>query len=382
MAFECNCIQINLIEGQTVIQDEIFSSGEFNGQQYWQYEYESVILYLFWSVDRWFINDVLGSNVNAFAELQVFGCPFGTFAFQRGFKIDLIIKPCGSCFSVEDRTEREYKSIKLPQIFNEQDRGWKDCCCEPMLVLAGGGNETWKNDVTSAWIKLSDPTDSVSFDLYKDGVLSSYVPSLVPFPRENNAFYTTIRWNDVLNLEGTGCYTLKVSYNISGVIATFTWGSYFLKPYSIENAMRTSRIRVKFNLNQQVEGINFTDANVEDVIRFKGFIGERQPNMEIDNLIYQNRQVKSVVRENLNTYKITTDPSLECVIRKLTDLYLLSENEMWISDYNRNNHSYRYLDLPVIVQESPEINYIDLQQRKAILTCVVGDKIKNYRTYF
>ena len=88
---------------------------------------------------------------------------------------------------------------------------------------------------------------------------------------------------------------------------SFTWGVYDLRTYSIQNALKTARIRVKLNLKQQIEGINFTDSNVEDSIRFFGFIGERQSNMEIDNLIYQNRVVRSVVRENLDTYEIKTD---------------------------------------------------------------------------
>ena len=121
---------------------------------------------------------------------------------------------------------------------------------------------------------------------------------------------------------------------------------------------------------------------VEDCIRFYGFIGNRQPNMEIDNLIYQNRVVRSVVRENLDTYEINTDPYTDETIRRLTDLYLLSENDMFISDYNAFNNSYRINDVPVIVQDSPEIDYIDKLQRKAVLTCLVGDKTKNKRTFY
>lgn len=301
---------------------------------------------------------------------------------EFGITIALCEPP--TCVNHEDRHEQEFKSIKLPKPFTEQNRGWKDCCvCSPMLTLASlTDSESWKNDVTSAWIKLSDPTDVVSFQLYKNNVLTTYTPTLVSFPNESDAYYTTIQWKDVLASDGIGCFELRVSYDISGVTGNYVWGSYNLREYSIQNALKTARIRVKFNLQQEIEGINFTNANVEDCIRFNGFIGERQPNTEIDNLIYQNREVKTVVRENLNKYTITTDPSEECLITKLTDLYLLSENEMFISDYNAHNHSYKYLDLPVIVEESPEIDYLDILQRKAKLTCVVGDRRKNKRTFY
>ncbi len=91
--------------------------------------------------------------------------------------------------------------------------------------------------------------------------------------------------------------------------------------------------------------------------------------------------MKSVIRENLNSYEIKTDPLKEEFTTKLTDLYLLSENELFISDYNAHNHSYKINDLPVIVEESPEINYFDYA-RDASLTCKVGDKFKNKRTYY
>jgi hypothetical protein len=60
---------------------------------------------------------------------------------------------------------------------------------------------------------------------------------------------------------------------------------------------------------------------------------------------------------------------------------LFSENELYISDYNAHNHSYRYLDLPVIVSESPSVEYKDLS-RKAVLKCKVADKFKNQRTFY
>lgn len=282
----------------------------------------------------------------------------------------------------QQRIEKFYNSIQLPVIFEEQNRGFFRCC-EPVIVLGSNDPETWKNDVNSAWIKISDPADSFNFILELDDVpVTNYVLTVNEFPNEDNAFYTTIFWNEVLNLEGPGCFTLKIKYNISGIIGEFVWGIYKLLPYSIYNALGTARIRVFLNLRQEIENINFTGANVEDSIRFRGFIGDSQPNMEIDNLIYQDRGVKTVVRENLRSFIITTDPSSEEIISKFVELYLLSENELFISDYNAHNHSYKILDLAQVVQESPEIDYLDRFQRKAVLTCVVADRKKDKRTFY
>ena len=91
--------------------------------------------------------------------------------------------------------------------------------------------------------------------------------------------------------------------------------------------------------------------------------------------------MKRVLRENLNQYEILTDPLDECQLLPLIDVYLLSENELFISDYNAHNFTYNYKDLPVILEESAEIEYYDFS-RKASLKAVVGDKFKNKRTYF
>jgi hypothetical protein len=92
--------------------------------------------------------------------------------------------------------------------------------------------------------------------------------------------------------------------------------------------------------------------------------------------------MKKVTRENLNKYTLTTIPlKYNGYIDRIVDLFLLSENELYISDFNALNPSYNYLDLPVILSESPEIKYND-GVRKASLTAIFSDKIKNSRSYF
>jgi hypothetical protein len=392
--------QIQLPGEPPAIIEHTFASaaGFFNGKPYWFWcePANNVGYELFYRPDEhdncaWYLVETKcnsafsGSGTGQFVLPGVCGCPIGDFIIGGTPSIwldEFYTEPCiVICEPIEDRHFRKFDSIRLPEVFEEQERGFKICCDCPMLVL-GGGTKSWENDITSAWIKLSAPSDSANFVLKKDGVVSAYAPAIYEFPNEENAFYTTIPWTDVLSEDGIGCYTLSIEYNISGIIGELMWGQYNLKPYSINNALETARVRVKYNLQQEIEGINFTGANVEDCIRFNGFIGDRQPNMEIDNLTYQNRVVKTVVRENLDTFTIMTDPLMECFISPMCNLFLLSENEMWISDYNAHNHSYRINDIPVVVEESPEIDYLDQFQRKAILTCVVGLRTKNRRTHY
>jgi len=282
----------------------------------------------------------------------------------------------------EQRVTQFFSSVKLPETPASLEFDQFECC-ERLLVLADSSDDvSYKNDITSAWIKLASISDTYSFNLTKDGVATTYTPTPKAFVKENNAFYVTIPWREVLATDGIGCYKLEIDYSIGGITGTVLWGEYNLQEFSLDNANTTCRLKVVLNLKQEIEGIDFTDSNVVDTIRINGFIGNRQPNMEVDNLTYSDRKVKSVVRENLYTYELATDPYKNDVISKLTDLYLLSENEMFISDYNFHNHSHQILDVPVIVNESPEIDYLEKYQRRAVLTALLGDKNVNKRTFY
>ncbi len=375
----CTCVKVEIIGAETDILSAN-QAGVINGFYYYTFVYDAATYYLYFnSVEsRWEINqDTIGGTLVAYAIID-YSCPI----FEGWTNaLELIINTFScTCTPREDRIFRQYEVVKLPDTFVEQNRGLKDCCCS-YYVLGSPDQETWKKDQTSAWIKLSDLGDTHTFTLYKNGQPTTYVCPNYSFVNEPNAFYTTIEWSDVLESDGVGCYTLKVEFVISGITGDFTWGKYDLKPYSIQNALKTARIKAIFNGYHEVDQIDFTASNVESTHRFFGYIGNRQPNTEIDNIIYDNREMKRVIRENLNDYEIITEPSDECIIRPMVELYLLSENQLFISDYNAHNHSYRYLDIPVIVSESAQIEYKDLS-RKATLTCKVSDKFKLNRTYY
>ena len=378
----CKCLIVAIQETNEapIFTFELQNSGSYNGKNTWEWSVGTTNYYMFFDGSDWQVTtDSIGGTAFVATLNSVLNCPDSAAWILGPFIFSFETKSCG-CVKREDRYAQEFKAVKLPSTFQEQNRGLKDCCCKQM-VLASAENESWKNDVTSAWIKISDLTDSYSFKLYKEGQLTNYTPTTNNFINDNLAFYTTIEWRDVLQSDGIGCYKIVIEYQISGISGQLIWGEYQLKSYSIQNALKTARIKAIFNGFHEVENIDFTASNVVSTHRFYGFIGDQQPNMAIDNLIYNNREMKRNIRENLFDYTITTDPENECIIRPLVELYLLSENELFISDYNAHNYSYRYLDLPVIVSESPAIEYKDFS-RKAILTCKVEDKFKNKRTYY
>lgn len=387
----CDCLIVTFREqGESTQVYELTPVGQYLGVDYFEFPFVSggggfLTIWYNEPTNQWIMTNAgvgsLSGVVGYFDNVDEPPCAIGEWTITSPKIEQFIVEKCVEvCTPVEDRIYRKYDSIRLPRVFEEEDRGFARCCCV-VPVLASSSSDTWKNDITSAWIKLSSLTDIAEAKLYKDGIETTYSPTAVPFVNEPFAFYWSINWNDVLNSDGAGCYTLKISYDISGVQLTFTWGIYDLKPYTTETANFTARVRAFYNDYNEVEQIDFTNSMVQDSCRFYGFIGNRQPNMVTDNLIYQNREMKKVIRENLNTYEIITDPTCEGIIRKLTDNLLLSENQLFLSDYNAANHSYRFQDLPAIVENSPEITYYE-GSREASLKCVAGDKFKDQRTYY
>jgi hypothetical protein len=386
----CECLQIGFNLDGVVTTQTLQADGIYNGVNYYVFTYNGTSWTLWYDPMsmKWIIaaNPDFTEPANFLAVLNYSGdCPDSVLAgipwdmLVGALTIETMGVECPNECGREDRQKWEFSSVKIPQDFTEPNRGLSECCCE-FLVLGSNGS-SWENDKTSAWVKLSGGLDTHVFKLFKNGNPTNYTPTSLALPQEPNGFYCTINWNDVLLSDGLGCYELKVAFNISGINGTIHWGNYKLRPFTTNNAKGTARIRAVFNGRQETEGINFTGADVVSDIRFAGFIGKRQPNMETDNIIYGNREMKRVIRENLNTYEIGTDPLQECFIKPMVETWLLSENELYISDYNVGNHSYRYNDLPVIVEESPEIEYYDFS-RMAKLTCKVGDKFKNKRTYY
>jgi hypothetical protein len=96
--------------------------------------------------------------------------------------------------------------------------------------------------------------------------------------------------------------------------------------------------------------------------------------MVIENLVYSDRFTKKGNNENLNTYTMSTEYLKECITNRLLDVHLLGANEIWISDHNKQNHTYKYLDWPVVLEESPDTEEVE---RLCKITAKFGDRKKD-----
>lgn len=272
--------------------------------------------------------------------------------------------------------------IKFPTGFAEEDRGLKGCCdCKQLVLAHPTETETWKNDLTGAYVKTADPADSVTFTMEDStGAVITNFGTTAVFPNDTLAKGFIYDWQQILNSEGVGCFTINVNFTISGIVGGYEFGMYDLKQFSVTTARGTARIRSKFNTYYQKDLVDFTNSNFEDTVRFNGFFGNRQPKTEINNLIGVSRKIEKATRENLNEYTLQTDPVSICISRQLVDFHFLNEDECFISDHNQSNHDYLLLDKPVSFKNSSEIDYKP-GSRVASIEAVFGDRAlldKNY----
>jgi hypothetical protein len=279
-----------------------------------------------------------------------------------------------------------YDVITFPTGFGEENRlGCKEVCCEPLLKLASETeSENWKNDWTNITIKKSNISDIVEFIVVKcddpTTPLLNY-GEIATYPQDNLAFGFNFNWQKYLSNYGIGKYTISVNFTISGVSGGYDYGQYELKNYSIYNAKNSVRVWSEPSTYSEKELIDYTNSNVKDCIRFNGFFGNREPETEINNLISKGRKVEKVTRENLNKYTLKSDPIEIAITRRLLDFHFLNEDKLLITDHNTSNHDYLIFDLPVALEESAEMEYIE-RSRLAWLTATFGDRKKLDKSYY
>jgi hypothetical protein len=283
---------------------------------------------------------------------------------------------------MNNRFKHKVDVIRFPKGFSEEERGYEECCV-PFLVLADlESNDTWKNDFTGVYVKASSPSDIVSI-IIQDfaGNDLAILGQTVTFPHEDNMTSFIFEWKQYLANYGAGCYKIFIKYTISGVNGFLLFGAYELKPYSVENAMGTVRISTVYDSFNKKENIDFTDSVFKDTVRFNGFFGGRKLRPQIEQLIDVNNVSVKTTREYLNQYELFSDPLNFVHWTKIVDGHLINEDECFISDHNAHNHSYQYLDLPVVLDDEIDATYYDFA-RTSIIIAKFGDRVKNQKTFY
>ena len=294
---------------------------------------------------------------------------------------------CSECATIED-TERTFTKgfrVSLPQVV-EQDRGFKECCYKNLVLADVNSSEDWRNDYNSFYFKRQLEADTVSFILIDFNTNDEYVLNdgtygqfwdFGAFDEQPDLSVYRVDWKKVLTLLGEGVYFIRKEVTIAGISIDLDSNTYCLEQFTEDIADQTIRIDSVMNGKLIHKDIDFKGTNFSTTTRVRGFFGNREATYTQDNLVRRDYSSEQISMSQENEYQLQTESLPECITEEVYDFHLFGD-ELYISDYNSANHSYKFLRFPVEFQGNRGGNYY-ANTRKHIINLTFTDRIKNKR---
>ncbi len=258
-------------------------------------------------------------------------------------------------------------------------------CCYTHLALADTGSLTdFKNDYSAFYHQRQLSNETVDFFLYRFENDTEY--PLVDatyglffgfsyFDSNINLKGYKVEWKKVLTVRGEGNYKIIKRVTIAGVVVETNSITFTLKQYSTSLADKTVRMDVVMNGLLEKTGVDFSGIGWKHSMRVGGFFGRREPNFEEDNLINRQHEKRQISMKQVNEYKFQTNLVPYCVTNEIWDFLLLA-NDIYMNDYNLNNHSYDFVKFGVKFAGNDGTVY-GAKTRKAQLNITFDDKFEN-----
>lgn len=274
--------------------------------------------------------------------------------------------------------------LTLPQP-KQPNRGFKECCYDNVVLADLGSSESYRNDFNSFFHKRQLDNETCTFELLdniggvytiNDNTYGDFVDFGGHSTQED---LTTFRleWRNVLNLLGAGTYRVRKNINIAGIAFEEVSNSFNLKEFSVDVADKTIRIDAVLDGELVHYGVNFKGTGFEQSLRIRGYFGNRNPKFEQDNIILRNYKAVQISMSQINEYQFQTNFIPVCITEELYD-FILFGDELYISDYNKANHSYIYNRFAVELESNKGAKYYP-NSRVANIELTFVDRIKNKR---
>jgi len=264
------------------------------------------------------------------------------------------------------------------------DRGFKKCGYISKVFGDLTDSSPYKNDFTGVYFKRPTNNSSVVFKLVDTANATEYLLNDNTYgtfqdfggAQPDLSFYI-LEWKNVLALLGEGSYQIKQEVNFVGIPQDYYTNTFTLQAFSIDKANHTVRIDCTqdgFFVDKEVD---FKGSGYKTSLRVNGFFGRAERSYEQNNLStrdYKNRQISISINKE---YKFQGLNLPVCVADELMD-FVLKGNELFVSDYNKNNHSYNFELLPVELQDNEGSEYQTLT-RGVKVNLLFTDRFKNNR---
>jgi hypothetical protein len=299
---------------------------------------------------------------------------------------------CKQCF--EDRQDNICPSgerslsyalrVTLPQ-GAPPDRGFKECCYTQYALASSSDADEYKNDFTGVYFKRDIPNTTVVFKLVDTATMTEYTLNSSTYgefldfggTQQPDLTYYIVDWRKVLLSLGVGAYQIKQEITVAGIAQDFYSNTFNLKEFSIDVADKTVRIECLQNGLLVRPNVDFKGTNFRTSLRVRGFFGRAERAFEQDNLFKRDYDTEQVSMSISTEYKFQGLKLPECITDEIFN-FILFGNKVLISDYNKNNHSYKYEQTKVELSNNEGTEYFTLD-RKANINLTFTDRLKNNR---
>jgi hypothetical protein len=288
----------------------------------------------------------------------------------------------GVCDSAE-RTIGYAQRIKLPEPV-PPDRGFSKCCYLNLVLADLTDNDPYHNDYTGSWYKRQLPNTTVDFKLVDVDTATDYALNNDLYGTfqdfggvQEDLTYYIVDWLKVLTLLGEGNYQIKQELTIAGISIDLFSDTYTLKQFSIEIADKTVRIDSIMDGKLIAKDADFKDSGYKTSMRLRGFFGRAEYSFEQDNIATRDYNFKQNTMSSKREYKFQGLQLPECITDELFN-FMLFGAELFISDYNGNNHSYKYELVPVKLEGNSGTEFF-VTDRGVNVNLTFSDRTENDR---
>lgn len=286
-----------------------------------------------------------------------------------------------------ERNEVWLRLIDVPVLEGGDDRDFDECKCKNLVLGDLEDEDRFKNDITGVLNKVSDTSSNIEYYLVSengeyslnDGTFGALFDfgSFVNEPLQKGY---QLQWRKVLDEAGEGCYKIKTVISEIGYEVVNYSCCYELKHFSVETANNTVRLEsVRTDFDNET-GINYLGTFWISDFRLMGKFGYEEFEYEQTFIVDENN-ANTLNRSTLKgKYKLNTQLlDYDCQLKPIINYYLQSDN-IYVSDYNEDNHRWDYKRVPVTLDSVSDTTYF-ANNRKSRITINFDEKIIKRRTF-
>lgn len=284
----------------------------------------------------------------------------------------------------KERTISYAMGVVIPEPAQDIEAVFKECCYTHYVFADPDSASDFRNDYSSFYHQRQLLNESADFVLVHLETSTEYdlnnstLGSFFQF----GAFATNpdlkgylLQWKKVYTEIGEGSFKVLKRQSIAGIDIEESSFVFTLRKFTSAIADKTARIDIVMNGRLIRPDLDFTGTGWKHSLRVPGFFGRREAQFEEDNIINRTYEKKQVSIRQTNEYKFQTNLIPDCVTKEIVD-FMLFADDIYINDYNLNNHSYDFIKKGVKFGSNDGTVYGN-KTRKAQLNLTFNDKFEN-----